>query len=94
LRSAAVTAVGFSLLEDWDLLNNRYISRSAEQKVKVFVVLLLLGIGGYLLYLSTSVRWANFPPLCVSGVGCLDGYALAGGAVSLVLALLAATRME
>jgi hypothetical protein len=56
--------------------------------VKTFLVLLLLGIGGYLLYLSASVRWATFPPLCVSGLGCFDGYALGGAFITLVLALL------
>jgi hypothetical protein len=62
--------------------------------LKAFVVLLLFGAGAYLLYVSTSVRWAPFPPICTSGLGCFDGYAIAGGAVALVLALVAATQME
>jgi hypothetical protein len=65
---------------------------SGGEEVKALILLLLLGIGGYLLYLSTSVRWATFPRVCVSSIGCFDGYALAGGLVAIVLALFAATR--
>jgi hypothetical protein len=65
---------------------------SGGEEVKAFIVLLLLGIGGYLLYLSTSVRWTNFAPICVAKTTCFDGYALAGGVVAIALALFAATR--
>jgi hypothetical protein len=70
-----------------------YLEEQLWPLMKIFIVLLLTGIGAYLLYLSTSVRWTSFPAICISGSTCFDGYALGLGALSLVLAAMA-TRTE
>lgn len=59
-----------------------------------FLALVTAAGGVYLLYLSTSVRWADFGPLCVRGLGCADAYALGLGVVALVLAAAIAWWLE
>lgn len=62
--------------------------------MKAFIVLMFAAGGAYLLYLSTSVRWADFGPICLREFGCADAFAVGLGALLLAGAAAAAWWME
>jgi hypothetical protein len=57
--------------------------------MKAFVVIVLIGVGVYLLYLATQVQWANFAPLCLADGLCFDAYAAGGGLIMMLFAAIA-----